>query len=56
MDYGGDSQGDYTIPTEEGLKEHYVVNENFTKPKFGNLIGELIAGIRDKWKNRFFEM
>ena len=53
----GDSWGDYTIPTEEGLKEYYVVNESYTEPKFGNLTGELIAPVAGtSGKDRFYVM
>ena len=52
-----DSWGDYTIPTEEGLKEYYVVNESYTEPKFGNLTGELIAPVAGtSGKDRFYVM
>ena len=51
----GDSWGDYTIPTEEGLKEYYVVNESYTEAKFGGLTGELIAPVEGtSGKDRFY--
>ena len=53
----GDSWGDYTIPTEEGLKEYYVVNESYTEAKFGGLTGELIAPAEGtSGKDRFYVM
>ena len=53
----GNSWGDYTIPTEEGLKEYYVVNESYTEAKFGNLTGELIAPVAGtSGKDRFYVM
>lgn len=52
-----DSWGDYTIPTEEGLKEYYVVNESYTEAKFGGLTGELIAPVEGtSGKDRFYVM
>ena len=53
----GDSWGDYSIPTEEGLKEYYVVNESYTEAKFGGLTGELIAPVEGtSGKDRFYVM
>ena len=53
----GNSWGDYTIPTEEGLKEYYVVNESYTEAKFGGLTGELIAPAEGtSGKDRFYVM
>ena len=54
---GDGNWGDYTIPTEEGLKEYYVVNESYTEAKFGGLTGELIAPVEGTiGKDRFYVM
>ena len=54
----GGAIGDYTIPQETGLKEYYVVNENYKEPMFGNLEGQLIAPIdrNSSKKDRFYVM
>lgn len=54
-----DSQdrGKYTIPTETGLKQYYVVEEEYTEERFGNLTGQLIAPIDgSSGKDRFYVM
>ena len=49
--------GNYTIPVETGLKQYYVVEEEYTEEKFGNLTGQLIAPIDgSNGRDRFYVM
>ena len=52
-----DSWGTYSIPVETGLKQYYVVEEEHTEERFGNLTGQLIAPIDgSSGKDRFYVM
>ena len=54
---GSQDYGKYTIPTETGLKQYYVVEEEYTEERFGNLTGKLIAPIEgSSGKDRFYVM
>ena len=56
-EWGANGYGKYTIPTETNLKQYYVVDENYTEPKFGGLKGQLIAPIKGtSGKDRFYVM
>ena len=52
-----DSWGTYSIPVETGLKQYYVVEEEHTEERFGNLTGQLIAPIDgSSGRDRFYVM
>ena len=52
-----DSRGTYSIPVETGLKQYYVVEEEHTEERFGNLTGQLIAPIDgSSGRDRFYVM
>ena len=52
-----DPWGTYSIPVETGLKQYYVVEEEHTEERFGNLTGQLIAPIDgSSGRDRFYVM
>ena len=54
---GAEGWGIYNIPEETGLKQYYVVEEEYTEEKFGNLTGQLIAPIDgSNGRDRFYVM